>query len=681
MHESLTLLAIDALPGSRHGLEGPTALIRLRWLGPRPEEQALNRLQQRLAHALWCQERLDWKDSHHGDWRGLPAAIPERAFPDDFLLAPAPSRLSGLLAAGLTALQWGAFVPVVAARVLHDQGQEMALAVPYRLPTPLQLSLTLLIQIAAEVMAVSPDPPSAGDAEAAPGWRQRLEQHLAGGLLPAALDVDGFHMAWQARQRGLPLSRLDFGIVEIGHGTSRRRYTGSMLGLDGLATKLASNKVVIKRQLLRAGVPVPEHRLVQTDEEALLEAQELGWPVVLKPIDQSKSHGVTANIWRAVDLLRAYRKARSVSQQPLLLERQVSGHDHRLLVVDGQVVAQVTRRYIKVRGDGFSTLAQLIERARAACSDPAEAALYGQDGETRRLIDAQGLSLEEVVEPGRMVAWRRQVASASQSGFYRDLSDAVHPELAQLAVRSAAALGVRLAGVDVITTDPSLPPLQSGAMVLELNPRPWLRMFRSACPWRPIDRQVFEIGCPPGYRSIPVLLFDGSATGAELLIALEAVLEAKTAPGAAVIGSWSGGEMVQSEGEAAVSRPRVRIAAEPVVWVSSEESREAPGDLVLSDSRVGLALLNLSPAGWLAQGFPCRRCHAGVLSAGETLLEQGLLAEWLAVVRGPVLVVGGSAALHAAVRQQVDERLQVVDDPLAALEWLRALVECEGGGG
>ena len=65
----------------------------------------------------------------------------------------------------------------------------------------------------------------------------------------------------------------------------------------------------------------------------------------------------------------------------------------------------------------------------------------------------------------------------------------------------------------------------------------------------------------------------------------------------------------------------------------------------------------------------------------STLLEQGLLAEWLAVVRGPVLVVGGSAALHAAVRQQVDERLQVVDDPLAALEWLRALVECEGGGG
>ncbi len=675
MFEKLTLVGIDGLPGSRHGVEGPTALMRLRWQGASPDQVALTQLQERLSHALWCLERLDWKDSHHGDWRLLPAAIPERRFPDDFLLAPAPTRLSGLLAAALTALQWGALVPVVAARVLHDQDQEMAMAVPYRLPTQLQLALTLLMQIAAEVMAVSSAPPSACEGVAEPGWRQALEQHLAGGALPAALDVDGFHMAWQARQRGLPLSRLDFGMVEIGHGTSRRRFTGSMLGLDGLASKLASNKVVIKRQLLRAGVPVPGHRLVHTDEEALLEAQALGWPVVLKPIDQSKSRGVTANIWRAVDLLRAYRKARAVSQQPLLLERQVAGHDHRLLVVEGQVVAQVTRRFIKVRGDGFSTLGQLIDRARAACSDQAEAALYIQDGETRRLIDAQGLSLEEVVEPGRMVAWRRQMAPAPLSGYYRDLSDAVHPDLAQLAVRSAAALGVRLAGVDVITTDPSLSPLQSGAMVLELNPRPWLRMFRSACPWRPIDRQVFEIGCPPGYRSIPVLLFDGSASGAGLLTALEAALEAQPAPGAAVIGSWTEGE---ATGAAAEPRPRVRIAAEPVAWVASEESREAPGDLVLSDWRVELVLLNLAPRSWQAQGWPCSDCRAGVLTAGEVLLEQRLLAEWLAVVSGPVLVVGGSPALLAAVQQQVGGRLQAVDDSPAALEWLRELLACEG---
>lgn len=74
-------------------------------------------------------------------------------------------------------------MPVVAARVLHDQGQEMALAVPYRLPTPLQLSLRLLIQIAAEVMAVSPDPPSAGDAEAALGGARGLSSIWRG---PAA---------------------------------------------------------------------------------------------------------------------------------------------------------------------------------------------------------------------------------------------------------------------------------------------------------------------------------------------------------------------------------------------------------------------------------------------------------------------------------------------------------------
>ena len=672
MIEAIEVTGINLLPGSRHGVECPTALVRLRWQGERPNPEALQRLEDRLSHALWFLERLDLKYMSDRRWRSFASELPLRRFPEDFLLEPAPDRLAGLLAAGLTALQWGAQVPVTSAVVLADDGEEIALAVPYWLPPKLEAALTVIDQIVRELSAApateSQDP--GPEAEPSPGL-QALEGLLEGGLGKDALDVDGFHMAWEAQQRGLPLARVDFGVVEIGHGASGRRFLGSLHGVDAVASVQASNKLVIKRQLLRARVPVPPYQLVVNEEQALAAAQLLGWPVVLKPIDQSLGKGVTANIWRPVDLLRAYRQAREFSVKPLLLERHCKGDDHRIVVIDGEVVAALTYRYVEVRGDGFQSLGQLIERARGLCADPEAAALYGQDRESRRLIDDQGLSLDDVVESGRVVRLRSRLNPPPHTGRMVDVLETLHPELAQLAVRSAAALGVRLAGLDVITTEASRPPLETGAVVLELNPRPLLRMIRRSPAPREIDRQVFEIGCPAGYGSIPVLLLDGSALAGRLLAALEAALLGT----AQVVGSW------RDPLAADPSMAQVRIAGEPVVWVEGEGSLEAPGQLLLSDGRVEVALLNLAPESWQSAGFPCSRCSAGVLTDADGLLERGLLTEWLSVVAGPVVVVDGHAALLEAVGAQVGDRLVGVSGEAAALAVLLTQVAQQDAAG
>ena len=656
--EPIEVIGVDRLPGSRHGVEGPTALVRLRWQGERPDPEGLQRLEERLAHALWCLERLDWKGSEYGLWRELDAAIPLRPFPQDFLQDPAPDRLSGLLAAGLTALQWGALMPVNSARVLADAGDQIALAVPYWLPQPLQAALALMQQLLVGAASVAAEGGDQVD------WRSALELALERGHQQRALDLDGFHLAWEARQRGLPLVRIDFGVLEIGHGLSCRRFLGNLHGLDAVASLQVSNKLVSKRQLLRAGIPVPSHALVDTEAQALAAAQALGWPVVLKPIDLSLEKGVTTNIWRTADLLRAFRKARAVSQKPLLVEPHASGHDLRILVLDGEVAAAALRCFVTVRGDGFQNLGQLIERARAACTDSEEAALYRQDRESRRLIDDQGLSLDEVVESGRVVKLRLWHGWPPHHRPWENVQDRLHPELAQLAVRSARVLGVRMAGIDLITTDASQPPIEAGAVVLELNPRPWLRMFRSSPSWQGLDRRVLDSGYPADLDSIPVLLLDGSARAEGLLELLEVALLAASR----VVGRWS------DPLGADQSLAQVRIAGEPVLWVRGEESLEAPGQLVLSDPRVEVALLNLAPESWQERGFPCSRVQVGVLTDAEALLALGLLAEWLSVVEGPVLVVDGSAAVLEAVAALVGDRLVAVAEEGVALEVVQAVL-------
>jgi cyanophycin synthetase len=77
---------------------------------------------------------------------------------------------------------------------------------------------------------------------------------------------------------------------------------------------------------------------------------------------------------------------------------------------------------------------------------------------------------EEVVAAARRDCGRGRGAPAV------DVTDAVHPEVAARAADAARAVGLEVAGVDVVTTDVSLPPHQTGAVVVGVHPRPGMRV-------------------------------------------------------------------------------------------------------------------------------------------------------------------------------------------------------------
>lgn len=115
-----------------------------------------------------------------------------------------------------------------------------------------------------------------------------------------------------------------------------------VLGLPGLSPETAENATnKVKRQVLfkEKGVPSPDFRFARTFDEACEKADELGWPVVVKPADSAGSRGVQ-KVETLKEMEKAIAEIRSISKLPeFLLEEFLSGTEHSIegIVMEGKV--------------------------------------------------------------------------------------------------------------------------------------------------------------------------------------------------------------------------------------------------------------------------------------------------------------------------------------------------------
>ncbi|HEX2282161.1 MAG TPA: hypothetical protein VHG52_10430, partial [Thermomicrobiales bacterium] len=100
-----------------------------------------------------------------------------------------------------------------------------------------------------------------------------------------------------ARRRGVPILLLQRSppIIQLGDGAFQRRLfrDGPVTSDTGhLAGIIAQHKGLTNRLLGRAGLPVPPSHVVRSAEDAALAATEIGYPVVVKPLDGNHARGV-----------------------------------------------------------------------------------------------------------------------------------------------------------------------------------------------------------------------------------------------------------------------------------------------------------------------------------------------------------------------------------------------------
>lgn len=353
---------------------------------------------------------------------------------------------------------------------------------------------------------------------------------------PSLADLDtearalaAFHQQWTlgpstrsivaaARRRGIPFRRLTSGsMLQFGYGARQRRIQAAETDQTGaIAQEIAQDKELTRTLLRAVGVPVPDGESVDTAQEAWAVAQEIGLPVVVKPRDGNQGRGVATNLHTEAQVLAAFEAAHQESSTGrVIVETFAPGDDYRVLVIGDRVVAASRREPAQVTGDGIHTIAQLVERvnqdprrgedhATALSKIPLDAVSIG-------VLTSQSYTPESVPENGTRVLIRRN-ANLSTGGTACDVTDRVHPAVAERCIEAARMIGLDIAGVDVVALDLSRPLEDQGGVVVEVNAAPGLRMHLEPSEGQPraVGEAIVDLLYPFGANArIPIAAVTG----------------------------------------------------------------------------------------------------------------------------------------------------------------------------
>ncbi|MFI5496204.1 cyanophycin synthetase [Actinoplanes sp. NPDC051859] len=456
-----------------------------------------------------------------------------------------------------------------------------------------------------------------------------------------------------ARRRGIPVERYgDLSLLRLGWGVRRRLAWAAMTDrTGGVGIDVAADKLVTRQLLADAGIPVAPGGAAHSVEEAVQLLDDLGAPVVVKPRRGRQGEHVALNLRTPAEVIAACLAAGG----DVVVERQLPGHDYRVLVVAGEVVAAAERTAAHVVGDGHSTVAELVDRVNA---DPRRGPGHSRmltrialDDTATAVLARQDCTIETVPAAGRQV-WLRDNANLSTGGTGRDVTGRIHPAVARLCLRVAAVVGLDVAGIDLRLPDIAAPIPPTGdsdritAGVIEINAVPGLRMHLS-----PVQGRARDVG-----DAIVRAMFPGGSDG--------------RIPVAAITGT-NGKTSVARMTAYLLAAAGVRVGLTTTDGVSIDGRGVYRGDatgprsaqMVLGDPGVQAAVLETARGGMLRRGLGYDHSDVGVLTniTADHFGQDGLDSiEDIAHVKALIaerVRDGGTLVLNA-------------DDP-----WVRSLVE------
>jgi cyanophycin synthetase len=432
-----------------------------------------------------------------------------------------------------------------------------------------------------------------------------------------------------AEERDIPWLRLNSSsLVQFGHGKFQQRIQATITSqTKHIAVEISCDKEDTHNMLNDLGLPVPQQRLAYSPREAVSAARRIGYPVVVKPLDGNHGRGVSINLTEEAEVEKAFHEAKAESKsRGILVESFVTGMDHRMLVVNGELVAVAKRVPGHVIGDGKHTIAELLDIVN---SDPRRGIGHEKvltnlelDNQAERLLAAAGHTPQTVLPAGEAF-FLRSTANLSTGGTAIDVTDVCHPDNKEMAERTIKAVGLDVGGVDFLTSDITKSYKDVGGAIVEVNAAPGFRMHvaPSEGKSRDVSGKVMDMLFPRGTQArIPIAAItgtNGKTTTSRMLA-----------------------HIMKSSGKIVGLTSTDGVYVDGKLTVKGDMTGPASAQMVLRDPSVDFAVMETARGGLVRAGLGYQRCDVSAcLNVTSDHLGMGGIhtVEDLAVVKRVVV--------------------------------------------
>ncbi|KGD71954.1 cyanophycin synthetase [Tatumella morbirosei] len=430
-----------------------------------------------------------------------------------------------------------------------------------------------------------------------------LSHHIARYLRYAdkrTLGPSAMELVKAAQERDIPWYRMnDASLIQVGQGKYQKRIEAALTSKTShIAVEIAADKNMCNQLLGDLGLPVPKQRVVYDEDEAVSAANRIGYPVVVKPLDGNHGRGVSVSLTDEQAVKKAYGLAEPEGSA-VIVESMIRGDDHRLLVVNGELVAAARRVPGHVAGDGIHTIRELIALVN---QDPRRGVGHENvltrlelDEQAIRLLQSYGYTADSIPPSGEEV-YLRKTANISTGGTAVDVTDVIHPDNKLMAERAILAVGLDVGAVDFLTTDITKSYRETLGAICEINAGPGLRMHISPSEGKPRDvgGKIMDMLFPAGSQCrVPIAALTGTNGKTTCARMLSHILK------------MAGHVVGQTSTDAVLIDGNVTVKGDMTGPVSAK--------MVLRDPSVDIAVLETARGGIVRSGLGYMFCDVGAV--------------------------------------------------------------------
>lgn len=249
---------------------------------------------------------------------------------------------------------------------------------------------------------------------------------------------------------------------------------------SAVGAAIAKNKDLTYLVLDQAKLPIPKSYTIYAESIKKINNIKFQPPYVIKPTSLAHGEGIVTEINNFEELVKKTNKAIKKYKR-IIVQEFIKGKDYRLLVIDNKFFSAVHRIPASIIGDGINNINKLIkiENSSSLRGDNYTKKLLKIiiDRETFEVLRRNKKTLNYIPKKNEIV-YLKYSANLSKGGKAVNVTAKVHNDYKKIAEKATKAIGLKFAGVDIITKNISQGLKQSEGAIIEINHVPGIDMHQ-----------------------------------------------------------------------------------------------------------------------------------------------------------------------------------------------------------